>query len=188
MFTLYSLTSSDNFNEVRYLGYTGKPIAKRLQGHLYTSKSKKTYKDKWIQSEVNKGNKIIIDAVDYTCSPDEVKQKEIDYIKYYKSLGYRLTNGTDGADGTLGLKRPDLSEHNKAKRKTIYVFNYLTGEYFGEYSSQDELCDKLKLTKRSVVYVLAGKYYHHKNLWFSHSKEFNPIVKRSRIPWNKKLT
>lgn len=55
---------------------------------------------------------------------DEAKELEKKYIKEYKEKGYRLTNMTEGGDGTVGWKMPDeqkrnLKEFNSNKKVTV---------------------------------------------------------------------
>jgi group I intron endonuclease len=97
----------DNFdNELRYIGKSINPKS-RLRKHIQDSKTKKTYRDKWIFSLIEKNEKpelLIIDEV----NNHNWEFWEKHYISYYKSLGARLTNLTEGGENppnNIGKKK-----------------------------------------------------------------------------------
>jgi hypothetical protein len=112
-YKIYCL-SDPRTNEIRYIGLTKKNLETRLIEHISSSKSVKksnTYKKKWIQSLLKDNIKPIILLIEGSLTSTEVKDKEIYYIAKYK-LEYKLTNLTEGGDGTLGYK---LSKESKKK-------------------------------------------------------------------------
>ena len=108
-------------NEKIYIGYTTKTLEIRSKCHKYKSKHRKTYFYNAIRKYGWENFKWeVIDTAD---TKEEIQQKEIYYIKYFKArdkkIGYNLTNGGDG--GAVAWteerkKRPNKSK-NKGKKK-----------------------------------------------------------------------
>lgn len=88
--------------EPRYIGYTAKPLKKRLQAHLRDSlNNNHTHKQHWIRSLLFKGYSPIIRGIKYlpkNTQPDW-RYWEIHYISHYRDGGYNLVNSTLGGDG-----------------------------------------------------------------------------------------
>ena len=101
-------------NEIRYVGQTILKLQKRLRGHIQeTRRSIKlnrrlTHKENWIREliDTNKEDYIKICLIE-ECDTSIIDEKEIYWIKYYKSG--TLTNLA------LGGKRNFLSEESKRK-------------------------------------------------------------------------
>lgn len=111
---IYGLFSTNNPELVRYIGKANNPY-KRLTAHLLASKSKKTYRDKWIFSELEKGNSINIKIL--LCKPEsEIYDWEKETIKLYKSFGAKLVNGNEGG---LGGKNPSKEVKEKIRQSKI---------------------------------------------------------------------
>jgi group I intron endonuclease len=116
---IYTLSSSDNPNNIRYVGYTTQRLKKRLQDHIDESKLASTHKQRWINSVIKKGNKIIItEIISVFTSIEDLKFIEIQTIKKYREIGFDLTNATDGGDGTHGYactpeRKKKISEATK---------------------------------------------------------------------------
>ena len=125
-YVVYVLTSSFEPMNYRYVGITSKTLCKRLYYHLYNSKKLNTYKDKWIQKNINNGYQILINSIREKLSEKEAKLLEIEYIRFYKEKGYKLTNATEGGDGCVGLSEEaklKISLKNKG-RKTMQGFKH----------------------------------------------------------------
>ena len=189
-YTLYGLSSSENPDKILYIGYTKKTKEKRLIEHLSESRKRnKTKKTKWINSVFNRGFIIVVQELDTETTIENIKLKEIEYIKMFKSFGASLKNGTNGGDGAVGNKNTEniILFNKEHHSKTMYIFNYKTGEFIQEYKNISQYCRDNKLTRNGVIDVLIGKTSNHKGLYFSYTKEFK---KRERIktpPWNKGL-
>lgn len=111
-------------NELKYIGKSINPES-RYRKHLQDSRKKISYKDKWIYSLLENKNKpelLIIDEVE----EDNWIFWEKHYISYYKYIGCKLTNISEGGENppiTIGrkwsseqLKR--ISENNKGKKRS----------------------------------------------------------------------
>ncbi len=99
--------------EIRYCGGTVQKITQRLYNHVYDSKNLTYYHhcSNWIRSLLNKGLKpeiIVIQELDFKNYFEIEKQ----WIAWLRLIGTRLTNSTDGGEGTLGYV---FSEESKQK-------------------------------------------------------------------------
>jgi group I intron endonuclease len=104
---IYGLVDAIN-NELKYIGKSINPKS-RYKKHLQDSIKKISYKDKWIYSLLEKNIKpelLIIDEVDN----ESWVFWEKHYISYYKSIGCKLTNLSEGGDNPpnhTGRKRTE---------------------------------------------------------------------------------
>jgi len=141
MFELYALLNPNNL-EIKYIGFTSRP-KNRLKEHIssalcYKQDEYNSHKSKWIRKIIKENKKPIYKTLFYCKTIEEVKKLEIDHIKYYKKY-FKLTNGTEGGDGTKGLKisekaKKHLSELYKGipkynLRYKVEVLHSITGEY-----------------------------------------------------------
>lgn len=127
---IYGLSTNINPQDIRYIGKTNEPLQNRLNRHISQSglNSIDTYKNRWIKSELLKGNKINIIEL-YKVKPDENWQDiEIKYIAQYKINGYNLTNTTIGGDGIISdeiiKKRNKTRIENNLKNKSKEIKKY----------------------------------------------------------------
>jgi hypothetical protein len=89
-------------SELKYIGKSINPQS-RYRKHLQNSNKKITYKDNWICSLLENNKKpelLIIDEVD-EC---DWEFWEKHYISYYKSIGCKLTNMSDGGENPPNLR------------------------------------------------------------------------------------
>lgn len=197
---IYYLSSSSNPEDIRYVGKT-KYKNLRLKQHLSNSKfsKKKTYRDYWINSEINQGNEIIFNIIENTTS-DLWKEKEKYWIKYYKELGFKLCNLTEGGETSNigGEKHPHYNKigannHNyKGKdykecytnsNKKVYgnckavdMIDTETNEILKTFISCNEAAKFIKGNKNNISLVCRKKrktYQGYK--WQFSDKKFKPI-------------
>ena len=83
--------------EIRYIGKT-KHIGRRLCGHLCDTRREHTRKANWIAQLLREGLKPEVVVID-TVAEENWIAAEIQWIAYYRWIGARLTNATDGGDG-----------------------------------------------------------------------------------------
>lgn len=182
---VYSLSSSENEEVVKYIGYTTQKYGKRLSKHICESKKLKTKKDKWIQNVIKNGYKIVEEILYESDNIKKLKLNEIRFISLFKSVGANLKNGTDGGEGTHGLKNISISKFNKeTKSKRIYFFDYKTGEFLHEFESVTESVKVLGLNHSSIGYILSGERFFCNRYWCS-TKLFNPPPFPIKKVWNK---
>ena len=120
---IYGLVDSIK-NELKYIGKSINPTS-RYRKHIQDSKKKISYKDKWIFSLLQNNNKpelIIIDIVEN----ENWVFWEKHYIAYYKFIGCKLTNISEGGDNPpnlTGRKRTKdeierISKSNLGKKRS----------------------------------------------------------------------
>lgn len=104
---IYSLSSTRNLNDIRYVGKTKQTLKKRLQGHLCDAKKAKKQGNcnirnyNWINQEIEDGFSIVIMELDSGIFDENEDWKWLEqyWISQIKSWGFNLNNLTDGGDG-----------------------------------------------------------------------------------------
>lgn len=134
-FYIYGLSSSQNPDLIRYIGYSVN-INDRLNEHLRDINRSfvHTHKKFWLKKEINNGNNILTTILDEAISMEDAKNKEINYLKLFKSLGAKLVNGTQGGDGvkaTEEVKRK-ISEKTKGRNISEDVRNKISASHKGK--------------------------------------------------------
>lgn len=113
---IYSLNDPDT-DEIKYVGKTNDP-KRRIAEHLIDRT--KSYKNSWIKGLLQKNKNPNLKIIE-ECFESNWEERERYWIKYYKDLGYSLTNLTDGGEGVSlpGDKHPQhgkpISEERKRK-------------------------------------------------------------------------
>jgi hypothetical protein len=99
---------------IRYVGWTSKSLARRLNTHIQEAISKRarSYRAKWLLSLLSIGIRPVIEAIEHG-NGDGWAEAERRWIAKFRADGARLVNATDGGEGTPGMR---VSE--KAKRMT----------------------------------------------------------------------
>lgn len=104
---IYTLASTRDLNDIRYVGKTKQTLKRRLQGHLCDAKKAeklqnyKNHNYNWINQELKNGYDIVItelDSLEFQENEDW-KWFEQYWISQMKIWGFKLTNLTDGGDG-----------------------------------------------------------------------------------------
>lgn len=147
-------------SQLRYVGKSINPNS-RFRKHLQDSKKKITYKDKWVFNLLVNNNKpelLIIDIIE----DDNWEFWEIFYISYFKSIGCRLTNLTNGGDNPPS---------NKGKKRSEEVIRRITELNRGQKRSEETRI-KISLSKKGnpIPHLNNGKertLLHKKNLSLS---------------------
>lgn len=98
-------------NQIRYVGQTRVSLPKRLTAHINEKGFAK--KHQWIKSLKNKSSRPIIECIDKFNCIIECNIAEVFYIQYFKFIGAKLTNVTEGGRGSVGVKQ---SQETIAKR------------------------------------------------------------------------
>ena len=112
---IYTLASSRNPEEIKYVGKTKQTLKRRLQGHLCSAKKAKkegrvtnhTYN--WINYELSLGNSIIIEELDSIEINDSESWDwlEIYWIEQIKIWGYNITNIRPGGEDNHISETPE---------------------------------------------------------------------------------
>lgn len=150
MFIIYSLSSSSNPDNIRYIGKT-KNIKDRLRRHIgkYYLNNEKTYKNNWIKSEISNGNKIIIKEIERI--EDNWEEREKYWISHFLNEGYKLTNLTKGGEGIPLtdeiIKKRNESNKKSKRRKKAYKETYL------KYEGNKEIVELCGIHESNGVFI-----------------------------------
>ena len=98
---IYVLRDPRN-DEVRYVGFTT-DVGKRFRVHISeaTRGIAKSHKNNWIRSLLNLDLQPVMKVIERGIG--EWQSVEMYWIRHYRMQGARLTNSTDGGEGTLGV-------------------------------------------------------------------------------------
>jgi hypothetical protein len=102
-YKIYCLKDPEDMS-IRYIGKTQTSFSSRMKIHIHQSKinNKPTHKEYWIRNLINKNKKPIIEIIEVV-DKDNWREREIFWILFYKNIGCKLTNLTNGGDGHNGI-------------------------------------------------------------------------------------
>lgn len=114
---IYGLWDPRNY-QLRYIGKADNPLD-RLKNHIEEAKHSnvKTYKSNWIRQLLSEGLEPYIEILEEVLI-DNWQEAEIAWIEECKKFGLKLTNKTNGGDGTTGLILSDETKE-KMRQKAI---------------------------------------------------------------------
>lgn len=110
----------------RYIGITIKELNSRLSRHLTKNSLKsKTYKNRWITKLLKESVKPTIHLIEEVIGWSYACEVEKYWIKEFKNQGYKLTNSTEGGEGSVGIvvrkdTRKKLSKNSSGKNNAMY--------------------------------------------------------------------
>lgn len=119
-FLIYTLSHPET-GEVRYVGKTTQGLKKRLNGHMKKAKEairigkNNRHLINWINSLPSEP---VIEDIEGCSNDQELKEAEIFYISYFRFLGIRLVNATEGGEGTVGYKHTEETKKKIATAST----------------------------------------------------------------------
>ena len=100
---VYGLSDPLTFDRIRYIGWALNP-ADRLGVHIreaINNPDNGNYRWRWIRSVLEENRIPMFQVLEEADSREEVLLLEIKWIKYYRELGHKLTNATDGGEGGI---------------------------------------------------------------------------------------
>jgi hypothetical protein len=155
-------------NGLRYVGKSINPNS-RYRKHLQDSKKKITYKDKWIFMLLEKNIKPELLIIDEIINEDWTFW-EIHYISYFKSIGSKLCNLTNGGENP--------PNHQQGKKRTIEEIKKITIGNLGKKRSLE--------TRNNISKAKKGKPIPHlnneKERSLSHRKNLSLSLKGRTSP------
>lgn len=165
---IYALVDPDT-DEVRYIGKSGRGFV-RPNEQIRQVKHPKTHKERWINKLFRENKKPKIEIIRYCLSEVDLNVSEMEFIKYYKSIGANLTNGTRGGEGG------DTGGGQKRKRSVISV-NIKNGIKKRYEFVLETYKDGFHPSK--VVAVCKGKRFSHLGHYFYYEGDV-PNIKKSK--------
>ena len=101
---IYGLVDLSDPTNIRYIGKTSRRICDRLWDHKKYAKRypNRTYRSTWINSVLSRGSDVVAVELE-ECGESTLNEREMYWIAYYRKQGYRLTNHTDGGDGSTNM-------------------------------------------------------------------------------------
>lgn len=121
---IYTLSSTRNPNDIRYIGKSKQKLTRRLSQHLTDAKKHKinhninNHNYNWINKEISDGFDILIlelDSIDIS-ENENWQWLEQYWISQMKVWGFKLTNLTDGGDGNQNQKFSKESIEKRASK------------------------------------------------------------------------
>lgn len=121
---IYTLSSTRNPNDIRYIGKSKQKLTRRLSQHLTDAKKHKinhninNHNYNWINKEISDGFDILIlelDSIDIS-ENENWQWLEQYWISQMKIWGFKLTNLTDGGDGNQNQKFSKESIEKRASK------------------------------------------------------------------------
>ena len=116
---VYALVLESSPEDYRYIGRTIETLHRRLSKHISeTNVGNQTYVYRWIRKSIAQGETIKIVILEDNLTYKQSGIREIELIRHYKNIGYKLTNLTEGGDGgRLGTSGWKHTEETLAKMR-----------------------------------------------------------------------
>lgn len=111
---IYGLWEPGSAGEIRYVGKTTTGVRRFYH---YSNDRTHTLRGRWLQGLRNRGKRFAFVVLEY-CSRENLSDRERFWIRWCREQGFRLTNLTDGGDGTLGHV-PSPEQRAKARASNL---------------------------------------------------------------------
>jgi hypothetical protein len=182
---VYSL-SDPRTSEVKYIGQTSRVDLNRPRQHAKSSslsRERNLHKKFWIMELKKQGLMYDIDILERTSGKEALNEAEVFWISYFRFIGAKLTNLSEGGIGERPLNGRSLELRNKVSRSLGGTA--IQDELGNIYQSKNEAARKLNIARQSITKVLSGKYRHVDGHTFSKAGGKQPkpyVAKGSRGP------
>ncbi len=159
--------------EGRYVGKSVNPDD-RLSDHTKPSELEAhNHKNNWIKQVLSKGFEPEVYVLETHESDEEAFAAEKFWIAYFRSIGCRLTNSTDGGEGATGAKRSEetrkkISDKAKLRDWSNYVPHNKQTHYIF-YGVEFRKCGVCKISKPLAFFT-----------WDKKSNKFQAKCKKCR--------
>lgn len=165
-----------NTKELRYIGKTSNQKRRFITHHAPSSLVSKSHLHNWIKSLLQNNQKSIMVVLETYSTFEELDIAEKQLIKYYRSIGCKLTNSTDGGPGAMGWIPTDETR--------MKISNALTGRKMPE-----EQKIKMSATLKGMNTWSKGSVASDETrMKMSESHKGINTWSKGKIPWNKGLT
>ncbi len=142
-FLIYGLVDPRT-HELRYVGKSCKGMIRPKERHHAHCRN-------WEENLLRQNLKPTIVVFHETDCADFLKEAEIFWIKYFRSIGCRLTNMTDGGEGSLGSK-PSLETRQKMSLARIGKPSGMKGKTVPE-ERRERISNSLSALKLKRVFT-----------------------------------
>lgn len=148
-------------SEIRYIGKTNNP-KKRLECHVYPQKKRQNlYSHKWVKSLIKQGLFPVMNILEEGVGLGW-QSREIYWIKHYRDLGYRLTNLTDGGDGSNGWRptkeqREAMSRARKGRKQSPESIAKTRAAITGRKKSPEHIAKRLASAMANGTQAISQK-------------------------------
>ena len=174
-------------NNKKYIGLTTQSLKERIKGHY----SKKVNRPFYNYLKKFKKHEVCWKVLDKAENLEDLKQKEIFYIKKYKTFFFENKNGLNLTKGGEGTKGYILNKNQK---------NILRQRTLEQFSKPENVEKHSQITKNYLLNNPQAKAEHSKRMkkWFqtevglNHAKKISKINKQNfkskkfKIDWLKK--
>ena len=181
---IYSLSSTRNPNNIRYVGKSKQQLNRRLNQHLSAARRAKksnykyNYNYNWINKELDEGYEILIEELDSLefGEYDDWKWFEQFWICQMKVWGFRLTNLTDGGDGNQNQHFSKESLERKASKLRGRPRDEITKQKISESHKGKVLSDDTKQKVSEAIKLIQGRKIKQFDLEGNFIREWDSIV------------
>lgn len=143
--------------EIRYVGWTSYSLNDRLAAHMVDHRST-CHRVRWVSLLKRLSLRPIIRRVQFV-PISQVHVAERYWIAFHRSIGCRLTNSTDGGEGTLGLQVSDetrLRLSNAAKGNKSHTGRTFSLEHRTNISKGHKGKKRTAATRTAISAALKG--------------------------------
>lgn len=155
-YKIYGLVSSEFPEVIRYIGLTCTSLNRRLWSHFRDAKKYINHRTNWINRVLSRGYKINIILIENNIlTIQEAKNKEVEYIKIFKSFGSNLVNGTKGGDFAAELSIETRQKLRDLRSKKVDQYD-MFGKFIKTFPSILEASKNLKVSTGLIDASLRG--------------------------------
>jgi len=186
---IYYLASSENENDIRYVGKTTQALKRRLAGHICDAKKsklknyKRNHNYNWITSVLAKGYEVLIMELDSIIIENDEPWEWLEsyWISQIKTWGFRLNNLTSGGDGNKNQHFSRESIEKRAEKIRGIPRDEETKRKISEALTGKNLSDTHIESIRKTVVAKQGKPVNQYTLDGKFVKEWSCIAEAARF-------
>lgn len=185
-FQFYVLSSSEDPENIRYVGVTTKQINERFSQHKYCAnhlEKRGLPVHKWMYSKYKNGGTIIFKKID-ECGNDSWEEREQYWIKYYRDKGYKLLNISKGGKGVITKDMRDKSSIQRSiegHEVPVIALN-MDGSVFKRFDSAIKAAEYFNTSNTSITNALNGWSKSSCGYLWVREKDYDPNNKYKYSP------
>lgn len=152
---IYVLSSSEDPENIRYVGVTSKKVSERFSQHKYCanhSEKRGLPVHKWMYSKYKDGGTILVKEID-SCDESEWENREQYWIKFYKDQGYNLMNLDKGGKGVITKEKRSKNSIERSiegHEKPIVALNK-DGSFYKRFDSATKAAKFFNLKSKTAI-------------------------------------